>query len=224
MQRTLDILLSAMALLILSPLLIPITLILLATGEHEVFYFQSRIGQHGKTFRLYKFATMLKNSPSIGSGTVTLKHDPRILPAGRFLRKTKINELPQLLNILKGDMSVIGPRPMTQQTFSAYTPEIQATIVKVRPGLSGIGSIIFRAEEDLLEGETATVDFYNQVIAPYKGQLEDWYVNNRSAYVYLASIFITAWVVLRPASPVVWKAFPTLPQPPARLRIALGCG
>ena len=92
-------------------MLVPVAIVLRLTGEGEVFFLQERVGKDGKPFKLYKFATMLKNSPNMGTGTVTLKHDPRVLPVGRFLRKTKINELPQLLNILIGDMSVVGPRP-----------------------------------------------------------------------------------------------------------------
>src|SRR5690606_9896072 len=101
MQRMLDILFSGLALLVLSPLLLPIAIILRLTGEGEIFYVQQRVGRGGELFGLYKFATMLKNSPSMGTGTVTVKGDPRVLPIGRFLRKTKLNELPQLLNILK---------------------------------------------------------------------------------------------------------------------------
>ena len=117
MDRLLDILLSGIALLVFSPLMIPISIILKLTGEGEIFFLQERIGKGGHKFKLIKFATMLKNSANIGTGTVTVKGDPRVLPVGKFLRKTKINELPQLLNILVGDMSVIGPRPLTSQTF-----------------------------------------------------------------------------------------------------------
>ena len=131
MQRLLDIVFSGLALLVLSPLLLPIALALRLTGEGEVFYVQQRVGRGGALFGLYKFATMLKNSPNLGTGTVTVKHDPRVLPMGRFLRKTKINELPQLLNIFKGDMSVIGPRPQTQRCFDAFPASAQAQIVKV---------------------------------------------------------------------------------------------
>ena len=99
MIRFFDVLLSAIALFILLPLFLPITILLKSTGEGEVFFLQERIGKDGKKFMLFKFATMLKNSPNIGTATVTMKNDPRVLPVGRFLRKTKINELPQLLNI-----------------------------------------------------------------------------------------------------------------------------
>ncbi|MEI7994676.1 MAG: sugar transferase [Methylococcaceae bacterium] len=103
---------------------------------------------------------------SIGTGTVTVKNDPRILPIGQFLRKSKINELPQLLNILYGYMSVVGPRPQAPRCFEAFSADVQSQIVKVRPGLSGIGSIIFRDEENLLHGASDPVIFYDTVIAP----------------------------------------------------------
>ena len=135
MQRLLDVLLSGLALLVLSPLLVPVAIALRLTGEGEVFFIQQRVGRGGRPFGLYKFATMLKDSPNIGTGTVTVKGDPRVLPLGRFLRKTKINELPQLLNIFKGDMSIIGPRPQTQRCFDAFPSTSQAEIVKVRPGV-----------------------------------------------------------------------------------------
>lgn len=221
MQRIFDVIFSGFSLLILSPLLVPIGILLRLTGEGEIFYMQERIGKGGKTFRLYKFATMLKNSPSMGAGTITVKNDPRILPAGRFLRGTKINELPQLLNIFVGDMSVIGPRPLTKQTFGAYTKETQNTIEKVRPGLSGIGSIIFRGEEDLLAGANSSSEFYNTVIAPYKGLLETWYVSNFTLTNYFRAIFVTIIVVLSPTSQMAWKAFKDLPAPPKELKTLL---
>ena len=150
MQRFFDIVFSGIALVLLSPLLLPLIFILRVTGEGEIFFPQSRVGRGGKNFKLYKFATMLKDSPNMGTGTVTVKNDPRVLPMGGFLRKTKINELPQLINIFNGDMSVIGPRPQTQRCFDAFPLSSQNEIIKVRPGLSGIGSIIFRNEEDMI--------------------------------------------------------------------------
>lgn len=217
MQRFLDIVLSGLALLVLSPLLLPVVVILRLTGEGEVFFRQDRIGLHGKPFGLLKFATMLKNSPNVGTGTVTVKDDPRVLPFGRFLRKTKLNELPQLLNIFIGDMSIIGPRPQTQRCFDAFPAASQAEIVKVRPGLSGIGSIVFRDEEELMHASAEPERFYDDVIMPYKGMLEEWYVAHRGLRLYLLSIFVTAWVVVFPESRLVWTLFPELPMPPAAL-------
>ena len=213
MQRMLDIVLSGLALLVLSPLLLPVMLALRLTGEGEVFYVQQRVGYGGQAFGLFKFATMLKNSPNIGTGTVTVKGDPRVLPLGGFLRKTKLNELPQLLNILKGDMSIIGPRPQTRRCFDAFPADSQAEIIKVRPGLSGIGSIVFRDEEELMHASADPERFYDEVIMPYKGKLEEWYVAHQGLGTYLLCIFGTTWVVLFPASRIVWRMFPGLPVP-----------
>jgi lipopolysaccharide/colanic/teichoic acid biosynthesis glycosyltransferase len=221
MERVFDIVFSGLALLVLSPLLVPICLILRFTGEGEVFFLQERIGKAGQVFRLYKFATMLKDSPNIGTGTVTMKSDPRVLPVGKFLRKTKINELPQLLNILFGDMSVIGPRPLTYQTFGSYSLVTQGAVKSVRPGLSGVGSIIFRAEEEIMHGASASVDFYDTVIAPYKGSLEEWFVENKSLALYFQCIFLTVWVVVHPVSSLPWRVLRGLPKPPVLIRDAL---
>jgi len=218
MQRLLDIILSGLALLVLAPLLVPIMILLRFTGEGEIFYVQQRIGRGGKMFGLLKFATMLKNSPNMGTGTVTVKHDPRVLPMGGFLRKTKINELPQLINILKGDMSIVGPRPQTQRCFDAFPKASQAEIMKVRPGLSGIGSIFFRDEEDLMHAAKDPNRFYDEVIMPYKGALEEWYVRNESLTNYLLVIFVTAWVVIFPKSRIAWSVFSELPTPPRQLQ------
>ena len=222
MQRFFDILVSGLALLVLSPLLVPIAIVLRLTGESEVFFMQERVGKGGRMFQLYKFATMLKNSPLIGTGTVTIKNDPRVLPVGRFLRKTKINELPQLLNILKGDMSVIGPRPQTRRCFDAFSPAAQKAIQQVLPGLSGIGSIMFRDEENLLHGHADARHFYDHVVAPYKGALEEWYVKNQGFRTYFTLIGLTLWVVLFPRSAAVWHVFGTLPKPELELARAFG--
>lgn len=217
MQRFFDIFFSGLALLVLAPLLIPVTIILKFSGEGEIFFAQQRVGLNGKMFDLLKFATMLKDSPNIGTGTVTLRNDPRVLPIGGFLRKYKINELPQLLNIFLGDMSVVGPRPQTKRCFDAFTNDVQNEIIKVRPGLSGIGSIIFRDEESLLHDANDPMVFYDTVIAPYKGDVEKWYIDNANLVNYFLIIFITVWVVLFSKSRIVWKAFPSLPAPPKEL-------
>ena len=220
-ERFFDIFFSGLALLVLSPLLMPIIFILRFSGEGEIFFLQERIGKGGKVFKLLKFATMLKNSPNIGTGSVTMKDDPRVLPVGKFLRKTKINELPQLLNIFFGDMSIIGPRPLTAQTFGSYSLETQEIVKKVRPGLSGIGSIIFRGEEEIMHGESASIDFYNNIIAPYKGSLEEWFVSKKGIYIYFLAIFITAWAVFFPSTKIAWRVFRDLPEPPLKLKQAL---
>ena len=220
--RFLDILFSGLAIVALSPMLVPLVIILLFTGEGKVFFRQERIGKSMRAFKLLKFATMLENSPNIGTGTITTKNDPRILPVGRFLRKTKINELPQLLNIFLGDMSIIGPRPLTNETFSFYPSQTQSSISLVRPGLSGIGSIIFRNEEEIVQTQVNAKEFYASEIAPYKGELEKWYVSKANIIIYFVLIILTAWVVVFPKSKIVWKIFKSLPKPPNSLIAGLG--
>ena len=151
MIRLFDFVLSGIALLFLSPLLLLVMLALRSSGEGEVFYRQQRVGRDGKMFGLLKFATMLKASPNMGTGVLTVKNDPRVLPVGRILRKTKINELPQLVNIFLGDMSVIGRRPLAKKHFDILSPATRSLLVNAKPGLSGIGSIVFRDEENILD-------------------------------------------------------------------------
>ena len=216
--RFFDVVLSGMALVILSPLLIPIMLFLKFSGEGEIFFLQERVGKNREMFKLFKFATMLKDSPSMGTGTVTMKNDPRVLPAGKFLRKTKINELPQLLNVFLGHMSLIGPRPQAPRCFDAFPVKSQDIIVKVKPGLSGIGPVVFRGEEDILEEHSGALDFYDNVIGPYKGEVEAWYVGKNGLIMYFSLILLTIWVILYPKSDLVWRLFKDLPSPPDILK------
>ena len=222
MQRVLDVILAGLALVLLLPVLIPVAIVLRLTGEGEVFYRQQRVGRGGHLFGVWKFATMLKNSPGMGTGTVTLKDDPRVLPVGRFLRRTKINELPQLVNVLGGSMSIIGPRPQTPRCFNAFPPAARQVIAGLRPGLSGIGSIVFRDEEQLMHADAEPDRLYDAVIMPYKGRLEEWYARHRTTGIYCRLILLTLWVVVFPRLDVVWRMFPDLPRPDAHLAGLLG--
>ncbi|NOT86426.1 MAG: sugar transferase [Methylococcaceae bacterium] len=218
MQRFFDIVFSIVALIVLAPLLIPTAIVLKLTGEGEIFFIQQRVGKDRKMFGLLKFATMLKDSPNMAMGTVTVKGDPRVLPMGSFLRKTKINELPQLINILFGDMSIIGPRPQAERCFLAFPEISQNAIIQVKPGLSGIGSIIFRNEEDILDNpDIDRLKFYDDVIAPYKGELEQWYVKHHSLYSYFMLIGLTVWTILFSGSHLYKAVFSDLPKPPRSL-------
>jgi lipopolysaccharide/colanic/teichoic acid biosynthesis glycosyltransferase len=215
-KRFCDIVLSSILLIILSPLLIPIMIGLKLTGEGYIFYKQTRIGLKNKEFNILKFATMLKNSPNMAGGVITTTKDPRITPLGGFLRKSKINELPQLLNILLGEMSFVGPRPVMPISFNAYPSEVQSVIYNVKPGLTGIGSIIFRDEEELItiiknKGED-TWEFYTNKIYPFKGEVEQWYQSNFNFTVDFKIIFITAFVIIFPKSNLVYSLFKTLPK------------
>lgn len=215
-KRYFDIFSSLLALVVLSPLLIPIAIGLKLTGEGYIFYFQERVGQNQKKFKIFKFATMLKDSANMKGGLITLKKDSRITPLGGFLRSSKINELPQLLNILFGDMSVVGPRPVMQKSFDAYPKDVQDVIYNVKPGLTGIGSIVFRDEETLItevrDAGEDTWEFYKNKIYPHKGQLEKWYQKNQSFFVDLKIIILTAWVILFPNSSLIYTWFPNIPK------------
>lgn len=195
MIRFLDVVLAGLASVVLLPLFGLVALVLRFTGEREVFYRQCRIGRGGREFRLLKFATMLKESPSIATGDLTVSGDPRVLPTGRFLRASKINELPQLFNVLKGDMSLIGPRPQTPAHFALIPVEFRAEILAVRPGLSGPAAILFRDEDAVLSRVADPVDYYARVIAPVKGRLDAAFAAHRSLSSYFLLICATALVV-----------------------------
>ena len=149
-------------------------------------------------FYLVKFATMLKDSPNLGNRTITINNDPRVLPFGKWLRKTKVNELMQLVNVLKGEMSLIGPRPLTQEVFDLYDQDQASKIASVMPGLSGIGSIVFRNEEKLLSNKQDALEFYKSEISPKKAALELWFIRRRNLKTYFQLIFLTIIVVIAP--------------------------
>ena len=215
-KRLFDIILSGIAIIILSPLLVPVMIILKCTGEHYIFYGQDRIGYKNKHFKILKFATMLLNSPNMAGGLHTTHGDPRVLPFGRFLRKTKINELPQLFNIFLGDMSIVGPRPLVDKTFTPYSDEVKANIYNVKPGLTGIGSVVFRDEETLLsecvKKGMDIDDAYAKIVSPYKGALEMWYQKHIGLWTDAMLIFLTAWVIVFPKSKIMNRVFPSLPK------------
>lgn len=211
-KRFFDIIFSLVALIILLPLFVPIVILLLLTGEHEVFYKQDRVGYKNKIFGILKFATMLKNSPNMGSKDLTMRNDPRVTFMGKFLRKSKLNELPQLLNILFGDMSFVGPRPLMKTGFDRYTPDLQSKVYNVKPGLTGIGSIVFRDEELIItQSKLSPDECYRNVILPHKGALELWYQQHQNFFTDFMLLFLTAWYVVFPNSKLVFKVFPSLP-------------
>ena len=215
-KRIFDIVSSSIVCIIIAPFLLPIAILLRLTSEGEVFYLQERIGLNKKPFMIFKFATMLKNSSKMAGGIITVQNDPRVTFMGGFLRKSKINELPQLLNIIIGDMSVVGPRPVMKASFEAYPSKIQEVIYNVKPGLTGIGSIIFRDEEDLIsnvKNDGGDIwDFYKNTIYPFKGEVEIWYQNNKSFFLDIKLIFITLWVIFSPNSKIYEKLFKDLPK------------
>jgi lipopolysaccharide/colanic/teichoic acid biosynthesis glycosyltransferase len=214
MKRAMDILFSATALLALSPLLLLVAILLRCTGERCVFYHQERVGRGGRPFLLYKFVTMRKDCGRTPEDLLTSQGDPRILRLGRILRRTKINELPQLFNVLVGDMSIIGPRPQVRPHFDIYPERVRRELLKVRPGLSGIGSIVFHDESSLVS--RCGKDYsrcYAEDIAPYKAKLELWYVQHRSLLLDLTLLFLTVLIVLAPGRGYCLPWLKGLPQP-----------
>jgi len=210
-KRLIDLIFSAIGLVFLFPIIIPVILILRFTGEKEVFYSQERIGFKNKKFKIFKFATMLKNSPNLGTGSLTLRNDSRVLPFGKFLRKTKINELPQIFNVINGSMSIVGPRPQMEVDFLVYPENVQKLIYNSKPGITGIGSIIFRDEENDISKAVDPKLYYREIIAPKKGTLELWYLKKISLSCDLKLIFITAWVIIFPESKIHNFFFSNLP-------------
>ena len=207
-KRVLDIIISLTALLILLPLFIPIVFILKFTGEGEVLYFQKRVGKNLIEFEIIKFATMLKNSPNLGDGIYTADEDFRILKFGKFLRKTKINELPQIFNILFGNMSIVGPRPLIKETFKFYKETERKKISSIKPGLTGISSIFFSQEDKILKNSKNKETFYKEKIAPLKKNLELYYINNQSFYLDFKIIVCTALKISRMSNKKIMNFFP----------------
>ncbi len=212
-KRLADIVFSLIALAVLFPLLLPVMLLLRITGEGEVFYKQERVGYKNKIFYILKFATMLKNSPNLGTGDITLREDPRVTSVGKFLRKTKINELPQLYNILIGDMSFVGPRPLMPRGFEDFPDHLRNKVYNVLPGLTGAGSVVFRDEELVItQSGLPPREAYKKIVQAYKAELEIWYQQNRTFYTDFMLLFLTAWHIIFPKSTLVQQVFKTFPK------------
>ena len=154
---------------------------------------------------------MLKNSESIGTKEITVRNDPRVTHFGKFLRMTKLNELPQIINVLKGEMSIVGARPLMEESFDLYSPEVQKVIYNSRPGITGMGSLIFRDEENMVSSVDNLTEMYGKIFA-YKGALEIWYQKHASLYTDFMIIFLTVWVIIFPQKKLIYKIFPDLPS------------
>jgi len=217
MIRFFDIFFSGLAIVVLLPFLIPIMIALKLTGEHYIFYGQERVGRYGKKFKLLKFATMLRDSPNLPGGLYTSTNDPRMLHMGKFLRKTKINELPQLLNIFIGQMSIVGYRPTVEEHYEAYPIEAKQKMYNEKPGLTGVGSIVFRDEEKILQQFEDKKYFHQKIIIPYKAMLENWYMDHKNIINYFKLIAFTVFVVLAPGSNLWKKSLKGLPAIPSEL-------
>lgn len=224
LKRLLDLIIAAVGLLVLSPILIPVCVLLLLTDEHQIFYRQERIGKHGKKFGILKFATMLKDSPTIGNGMLTVRNDPRITKVGKWLRLTKLNELPQLWNVFVGQMSFVGPRPLTAVGISRYEQAVSQTILQLRPGITGIGSLVFRDEEKLVslckENGGDPKAYYREHIFPYKGSVECWYAAKQSFRIDFLLLIATLYSVVFNDRNIAFKLFKDLPELPKELTVS----
>jgi lipopolysaccharide/colanic/teichoic acid biosynthesis glycosyltransferase len=187
-----------MGLILLLPVFFIVSIINIVSGS-QVLFIQKRVGMELKPFPLIKFATMVNNAHIIG-GTVTYKDDPRITKIGAFLRKYKINELPQLINVLKGDMSLVGPRPLPQSEIRIYPPETARIIYSVKPGITGLASLYFYNEEVLLPRDKKLAEeFFKSRIIPLKSELEVWYAQNRTMLLDIKLIIATLAVIFVPS-------------------------
>jgi len=215
-KRLTDIIFATLGLIIFLPVFLPLAIALMLTGEHYVFYLQERIGHKNKRFRIWKFATMLKASPSLGTGSITLKDDWRLTPLGKYLRGSKLNEIPQLINVLLGEMSIVGPRPLMEFDFNKFSDELKETFYSCKPGLTGIASVIFRDEEALhSETKMDPHEFDRLYIIPYKGDLELWYQRHCSFMTDMLIIFLTVAALISPDNELTFKVFKDLPTRPS---------
>ena len=197
----LDRLLAGLLIVILGPVFIFFGLVLAFSGERKVLYFQERIGIDGKTFKVIKFATMLEKSSKIGSKGFVDKNDARLLPFGSFLRRTKINELPQLINVCLGEMSLVGTRPMVPSTFNVAARISDYQFWTQRPGLTGLASVCFRNEEDLLRGVVEKEAYYMQQILPQKLELDRLWHEAPTVRNYFIVLILTGIALFNPIAP-----------------------
>jgi lipopolysaccharide/colanic/teichoic acid biosynthesis glycosyltransferase len=194
LKRFFDILLSGLSIIILSPVFIIVALLIKLTGE-DVFFLQDRVGQNEKLFKIIKFTTMSKGSEKLGY--ITTSADPRPTRLGKFLRKTKLNEIPQLINVFIGNMSMVGPRPLLRIHAEIYPEETRRKIYSMKPGLIGIGSIYFHNEDYLLASVDNASQYYEEVVMPKKAELELWYNQNRSLLLDLKLFLLSFLILLR---------------------------
>ncbi len=193
-RRLFDAAVSAAGLVILSPVFAALAIWIKLDSPGPVFYRGERVGKDGRLFHMFKFRSMARDAAELGPG-ITTRGDPRVTRAGRVLRRTKLDELPQLVNVLRGEMSLVGPRPEDPRYVALYSRE-QRRILSARPGITSLASLKYRHEEDLLGG--GDVDHvYSRVIMPKKLEMDLAYMENRSLWSDLRVIAMTIAAVFR---------------------------
>ncbi len=195
MKRLFDVVASGIGLILLSPLFLVVAIWISLDSDGPVFFRQVRVGRYNKNFRIFKFRTMKIGSDK-GRLITVGGHDSRITRSGYFLRKTKIDELPQLINVFVGDMSIVGPRPEVRHYVDLWLPE-QMHVLDVRPGITDPASIRYRNENELLEGADDPEQFYINVIMQDKIKLYLEYVENRGFWYDIKIIFLTFYAIIK---------------------------
>lgn len=206
-KRLFDIVIAALGLIFLSPLILGAMLLVWAQDRHSPLYISRRVGRHGRSFPIVKIRSMVVAADRTGV-TSTAATDLRITPIGHFIRRWKLDELTQLYNVLSGDMSLVGPRPNTENEVALYTPE-QRRLLSVRPGITDFASIVFSDEGEILRDSDDPDQLYREIIWPWKSELGLLYVRHRRLSLDLRVIFITAIAIfdrrraLRMLQPVI---------------------
>lgn len=206
MKRAFDIMLSGAGLIMLLPVFAIVAALVKAGSPGPVFFRQKRMGKGFRPFDLYKFRTMVEGADKLGP-LVTTGGDARVTGVGRMLRKTKIDELPQLINVLKGDMSLVGPRPEVEKYVRLYEPDYR-DVLSIRPGITDISSIEFRDEESVLKAQENPEEYYRNVLLPIKINYAREYMKNMSFFFDMKLIFITILRVLSLRAPAVLPGKP----------------
>lgn len=178
-KRLLDVSIAGLGLLLLLPLMVLIALLIRLDSPGGVFFAHERVGRYGRKFKVLKFRTMVQDAPKRG-GAITTGHDPRITRVGRILRKTKLDELPQLWNVLMGEMSLVGPRPEVEMYVQLWEPELREIVLSVRPGITGLTQIRYRHEESLLAQQPDPEKYYRETLLPLKLASDVEYVQRRN--------------------------------------------
>ncbi|NLA42216.1 MAG: sugar transferase, partial [Smithella sp.] len=194
-KRTFDLVCSFLGLLFLSPVFLVIAMAIKRETAGKVFYKGVRMGRHEKPFNIIKFTTMRPESTDSNGSPITYSNDERITKVGSYLRNTKLNELPQLWNVLVGDMSLVGPRPEDYDLAMKWSPEIRKEIMSVRPGITSPASIVYRDEEHMLKGNNFMDDYLSKIL-PEKMRLDQLYVRNCNMFTDIDILAATVIVLL----------------------------
>ena len=192
-KRILDLCISALGLVLLGPVMLVLSLLIKLDSRGPVLYRGERVGKDGRPFLMYKFRTMVLEADTIGPA-ITYRGDPRVTKAGKFLRHTKLDELPQLINVFKGEMSLVGPRPEDPSYVAHYSAQ-QREVLRVKPGITGLTQLEYRDEASLLEGTSADEAYLSQIM-PEKLKLDLYYIQSRSLALDIKILWQTAITLL----------------------------